>query len=128
MKRLINCIFVVSFIFVNTLCFASLIFANNNSEQLALRNPFLTLYEQKFGVTNQKKDAVKQVLNLEGVFIWPDRKMALINGQVVKEGDSIEGKEVASIQKEEVILKDKNGGTLVLGLPLVLNETIESEK
>jgi len=93
----------------------TLIFAEHDSKGEFLRNPFLTLDEQEQGYfIKEKGEGIS--LYLQGIFVWPTKKVALINGQVLKEGDFIEGKRVTSINEDKVILKD-NIKTLILKLP-----------
>ncbi len=54
------------------------------------RNPFLTLREQRCGSAIKTRKPIG-FFYLQGVFIKPDKKIALINGKVVKEGDFIVG-------------------------------------
>ncbi len=81
------------------------------------RNPFLTLREQRCGSAIKTRKPIG-FFYLQGVFIKPDKKIALINGKVVKEGDFIEDKKVASIEKDSVVLED-GGGKLVIRLPQI---------
>jgi len=52
-------------------------------------------------------------LSLNGIVTMKNDKFALINNQVVREGDSVEGKVIIKISLEEVELDD-NGRTIIL--------------
>ncbi len=98
----------------------------------ALRNPFF-LPEEEDALLPQKlpapaaevKEALPLNLVLEATFISESgrEKVALISGQIVKEGESIEGTKVVSINKDGVLLKGI--GTAPLVLPAVVNKNIE---
>ncbi|MFH1771688.1 MAG: hypothetical protein ABH872_02635 [Candidatus Omnitrophota bacterium] len=79
---------------------------NVKSESLtALRNPFLTAEEQK--VTNERE--IIDYLPISGVFQSPGRSYVIISGRILKVNDTIDGKEIVSIDKEKVILRDLQG-------------------
>ncbi|RKY38390.1 MAG: hypothetical protein DRP72_01875 [Candidatus Omnitrophota bacterium] len=84
-------------------------------KRFPLRNPFLTKEEEQlFG---KKKREVIENLNLSAIFYSPRKESyAIIDGQVVKKDDIIDGKEVIGITPEEVILKDSQGREFSLKL------------
>lgn len=55
-------------------------------------------------------------LQLGGILYDEKKPMAIINNQIVGEGDTIDDKEVIEITPEEVILKDKEERTYKLGV------------
>lgn len=64
----------------------------------------------------QYRAAAKRVaLKLESVLVSSTRKVAVINGQVVAEGETIGGARVVSIAKDKVRLR-KSGKTISLTL------------
>jgi hypothetical protein len=91
------------------------------------RNPFFTLKEQKQGFEKEKEKESYQPLSLEGVFIWPTKRIALINGQIIKEGEIIEGKKVVSISEEQVVLDNQSGMNIILKLPFPVKQAEEGE-
>lgn len=88
-----------------------------NAQGEQARNPFMTLREQKYGsaIAIRKPSGF---FCLQGVFIKPDNKIALINGKVVREGDYIEERKVISIERDSVVLEDA-GEKLVLRLQAI---------
>lgn len=80
------------------------------------RNPFLTPKEEstlKGGVleVEEREDEEEQKANilsnlkLEAIFYSPNRKTAIINGQIVKPGDRILGCEILNITPDSVDLE-----------------------
>lgn len=61
--------------------------------------------------TSYRAVGKKQQLKLESVLVSPSRRVAVINGQVVGEGDKIGSAKVIQIRKEGV--KISNNGKLV---------------
>ena len=55
-------------------------------------------------------------LQLNGVVISSDQKIAIINGQTVKVGDKISGKQVVDIKDDQVELLGPGGGTITLNI------------
>jgi len=114
--------FVLSLCILFILPVKTLVFAEQNSPEEFLRNPFLTLDEQKQGFFMSARE---EGIYLQGIFVWPTKKIALINGQVLKEGDFIKGKRISFIYEDKVILKDSTG-IMALKLPS-LKESIKGE-
>lgn len=57
----------------------------------------------------------KPSLKLQAIFWGPDRKEAIVNGQSVKEGDSVLGKRIVKIKQKEIVVENRSGRiTLVL--------------
>ncbi|MFA5008774.1 MAG: general secretion pathway protein GspB [Candidatus Omnitrophota bacterium] len=92
-----------------------------------LRNPFLLLEEQKkgFAITAQSAEEMEakiqeklSTLHVSGIFISGSTKIAIINGEIVNEGDLVEGVRVSSIMPEKVIV-DIQGEVGSLALPAV---------
>jgi len=59
--------------------------------------------------------SVDATLTLESVLLGPERKVAVINGKVVAEGDSVSGAQVIAIGKNSVRLRHR-GETVELVL------------
>lgn len=107
-------------IFISLLTLKSLIFLPQGLSQEFIRNPFLTLQEQIRGSirkTELEEKEVLTVLSLQAIFIWPTKKIALINGQILQEGELIEDKQVISIHEDKVVLEDITYGKIILKLP-----------
>lgn len=120
-------IFVILVLIFNCIFFREALCSEAEKSAGFLRNPFLTALEQKTGIVKDNKKEITYPLYLQAVFIWPNKKVALINGCILKEGEFIEGKELVSIMQDKVLLKDKSQATIMLTLPLV-SKTKESEK
>lgn len=94
-----------------------------------LRNPFFLPGEEDELLPKKVLPEVKEelLLNLvlEATFISESgrERIALISGQIVKEGETIENKKVVSIEKDNVVLKGI--GTAPLVLPAVVKKDIE---
>jgi len=69
--------------------------------RLDQRNPFA---KDHAGIYKLKM--ASGTLNLGGILYDGQRPMAIINNQIVREGDIIDKKEVVKITSEEVVLKD----------------------
>lgn len=71
-------------------------------EDLKRKNPFTKdhseIYKYKF---------TSGTLNLSGVIYDEKRPLAIINGQIVAEGEMVDNKRVIKITPTEVVLKDK---------------------
>lgn len=87
-----------------------------------MRNPFLTQEEEKIYQQARGKIIIKSGLELAAVFFSPPNSQAIINGQILKVGDIIEGKKIIKINKESVILKDIEG-EYILELGSVLKKS-----
>lgn len=87
------------------------------------RNPFLTLQEQETGFVKVKPQGQEEVqLYLQAVFISLEKRIALINGHILKEGELIENNRIISIYPEEVLLKTAAGVAMTLRLPAVVKK------
>jgi hypothetical protein len=95
---------------------------DNAGQEGVARNPFFTLSEQKYGFSSGNKVGESAALYLGGIFISQERRTALINGQVVKEGDVVGGREVTAIRQEEVVLTSASGSEVTLRLPALLKD------
>lgn len=77
-------------------------------EVAKMRNPFLTEEEE-----NAQKQTGTTIpiayLTLSAVLYSPNASRAIVNGQILTVGDSIDNKEVVRIDPESVILKDAQG-------------------
>ncbi len=74
-----------------------------------LRNPFLSLAE------NENKDS-RQVLDdilLSAIFLSDANAYAIIEGKIVRQGDTVNGRKVIAIADEEVVLSDLQGEYVV---------------
>lgn len=101
--------------------------AEAGSQELGQRNPFLTLLEQKRGFAVNEEQEAQVPLFLQAVFIWPDKKIALINGQILKEGETVGNYRIVSIEDQGVIVESGAGRTL-LNLPMPQDKNLEYEK
>jgi hypothetical protein len=96
-----------------------------------LRNPFFlpeeeeALLPKSIPIPSPEEIKEEPPLNLilQATFISGKEKIALINGQIVKEGEQVEDKTVVSIEKNRVVVKGI--GTAPLVLPAVVSEEIE---
>ncbi len=70
------------------------------------------------GGTEDEDDLVKENgyndTGLSLIVISGRRKMAVMNGKLVKEGDSINGMKIARIEKERILLKNKSSQWIYL--------------
>lgn len=73
----------------------------------------LDLEDDEIKVEDEDQDATHRALRLHAVFLDGPNKVAMINRQLVKEGEQIEGYVVQHIQQERVQLKNDED-TLVL--------------
>ena len=71
-------------------------------DKLKQKNPF-----SKDHVNIDKYKFMPGALNLSGIYYDGKRPLAIINDQVVAEGDTLNDKQVIKISNNEVILKDK---------------------
>lgn len=115
---------ILNIFFLSGICYGVL-----TPQKYNTRNPFFTLQEQKQGFEKEKEKEKEsyQPLSLEGVFIWPTKRIALINGQILKEGEIIEGKKVVSISEEQVVLDNQGGMNIILKLPYPVKQAEESQ-
>ncbi len=81
----------------------------SNKEKEDLRNPFLTPKEEVLF----KEGKEISYLNLSAIFYSPSNKYAVIDGRIVKEKDTIDGKKVIKITPEQVYLEDCEGKYVV---------------
>ncbi len=57
----------------------------------------------------------KPSLKLQAIFWGANRKEAIVNGQSVKEGDTVLGKRIVKIKQKEIVVENSSGRfTLVL--------------
>jgi hypothetical protein len=79
---------------------------NNNTERL---NPFLTREEEE--IFRRLKGRIPiDYLNLSAIFYSPDNESrVIIDGQILRKGQTIDSKKIVEIQPEVVILKDTQG-------------------
>ncbi len=57
----------------------------------------------------------KPSLKLQAIFLGANRKEAIVNGQSVKEGDTVLGKRIVKIKQKEIVVENSSGRfTLVL--------------
>lgn len=57
----------------------------------------------------------KPSLKLQAIFLGGNRKEAIVNGQSVKEGDTVFGKRIVKIKQKEIVVENSSGRfTLVL--------------
>lgn len=84
-------------------------------------NPFADIYNIKPKVAQSGREKVEfESLSLQGILRIADKKAALINDVVVKEGESIAGMQVEEIQDYKVVLSDS-------GKKYILKMGIEDE-
>jgi len=70
-------------------------------------NPFLTLAEEKsFGAAAGRE--VLTSVNVTAIAYSHGSSYAVLNGAIVKEGDTFDGKQIMQINKDNVILKDSS--------------------
>lgn len=92
-------------------------------------NPFLTPEERK-QLASMPADKLFQKgitvlphsqIDLSAIFLSSiaTRSYAIVNGRIVRENDTIDEKQIVSIQKEELKLKDKTGQQYLLRLQKV---------
>ena len=95
-----------------TMCFAMIISATVCSAEISLRDPTKPL---GYSPTQVKS---KQTLQLSSVLISSERKVAVINGQRVKEQESIKGFDGVMVKKilPHAVIVKKNGKTWRLSL------------
>ncbi len=88
----------------------------NSQQPLPARNPFFRAGEDilSYGVKGLAKKAGP--LKLEGILLSSREKIALISGRILREGQVFEGRQVISIEKDRVLVKDV-GKVVVLDLP-----------
>lgn len=80
------------------------ILSRKSSKIKIVRDPFSRVPFKETNVSSPKQD----IFSLSGI-IWDDvSPKAIVNGKIVREGDSIGGKKVIKIEKDAVVLKDKN--------------------
>lgn len=77
-----------------------------------IRNPFLTVQEQEM-FSGKEKRLILDYLRLTGVMYSKGKKIAIIDGRIVREGDTIDDKSVRNIFSDYVILADKKGEYVV---------------
>lgn len=69
------------------------------------RDPFLPLVSKEGYLINREADVLATDMNLEGIIYDPSGKsLAIINGQVLKVGDTISNYSIIEIEKHRVIL------------------------
>jgi MSHA biogenesis protein MshK len=56
---------------------------------------------------------------LQSIFIWPDRVLAIINGETVRVGDKVGDAHVARITEGEVVLRSGNGTRSLTLFPII---------
>ena len=104
-------------LFLSGLCFLPLcVGAKSGSYRFTSdeRDPMLPLIDQN-GVILIAKQAGLGNLNLKGIIYSPALPLAVINDEVLAEGDMIEGYFIIEISEKSVILeKDNKGFTLKL--------------
>lgn len=84
-------------------------------------NPFADIYNIKPKVTQSEREKVEfESISLQGILRIRDKKAALINDVVVREGESIAGMQVEEIQDYKVILSES-------GKKYILKMGIEDE-
>lgn len=83
-----------------------------NSPQLLSQDKILS--DVNIPVSNQPKIEPKYSFILNGVFFSYDEGYALINNQIVKKGDVIDGATVVRIDLDEVTLEAKDSSTIKL--------------
>jgi len=74
------------------------------------RDPFLTLVTKEGKILpGARAFSESDNINLEGI-IWDPKgeSVALVNGRLVKEGDSFQGIQILKIKKETIIVQRKN--------------------
>lgn len=86
--------------------FVLLFFANVKAEEgIFGLNPFLTQEEREMF---RKKSKYEELLGpeLSAILFYPGNNKAIIDGKIIKEGDTVNGKKVLEINPESVILTD----------------------
>jgi hypothetical protein len=54
--------------------------------------------------------------SLSSILFGPDRRLAILNGRIVGEGDAVGNREVLRIEREAVVLRDPDGGQVRVGV------------
>src|SRR3989338_4948298 len=83
-------------------------FTNNPQKQTltGAKQASVTMFA-KPSVAMAKKDEPKDTIVLNGIITMDDGQFALINNQILKEGDYINGKRIVSISADKVEIFDK---------------------
>lgn len=76
-------------------------------------NPFLTKGEEASLLSTDNRIPINY-LTFSAVLYSPFESKAIINGKILKKGDSIDNKEVIDIQQESVILKEDQNEYIVM--------------
>jgi hypothetical protein len=86
------------------------------SKLLSLRNPFLTQEERnKF-----QREELKH-FRLSAVFISDKSSYAVVDGRIVRENDFVEDKRIIRIERNQIILKDRQDREYVIRLKSIVN-------
>lgn len=97
-----------------------------NLEEIGRENPFFEAKEEL--TVNRENELIpfpgplpelkiaKINLELSGISISNNKKLAIINHRILKLGDEIEGKKIIYIDLNKVILKDESGNEIKLFL------------
>jgi len=75
-------------------------------------NPFLT-WEEEINLSKTKRRKVLDYLTLSAIFYSSKNSFAVIDGHILKEGDTIDEKRIVRIEPKKVILKDEEGEYVV---------------
>lgn len=75
-------------------------------------NPFLTEEEERAFADLGKRIPIDYLIT-SAILYSPSASIAIINGRILKKGDTIDNKEIIEIQPEAVILKDSQGEYIV---------------
>lgn len=67
-----------------------------------------------------REAATRSGWTLESTLVAPDRRVAVINGELVTEGESIGGARVVEIRKLEVLVQTRLGPVILRLLPDIL--------
>lgn len=71
----------------------------------------------------KRKAAARSAWTLESILVAADRRVAVINGELVSEGESIDGAHVIEIRELDVLVRTPRGRMTLQLLPGVVKES-----
>lgn len=89
------------------ICLGAIVFAEDNFvyDSKGKRDPFMPLVTSQGYIVNVEEELFAADMNLEGIiYDVQGRSLAIINGKVVKAGDSIGSYRVLEIEQTKVVL------------------------
>ena len=74
-------------------------------ENETLRNPFLSP-DEEISFSRKTEEIALGELKISAIFYNGKKNCAIINGKIIDEGDSLDGKQIVTIDRDAVHLKD----------------------